>query len=358
MILLRACARLPKVPLCGGVWGRQSGVLDLCGFSCSRGLKVTVVGASGGIGQPLSLLLKSHPDIDVLSIHDLRHTAGVAADLSHICTKSVVKAFEGPKNLRAAMKDADIVVVPAGLPRKPGMTRSDLIGVNAAVAADVAIAASEVCPGTLLAFITNPINTIVPLAASILKSKGTFDPNRLFGVTSLDYVRAKTFLGDAMNVNPQSVELPVIGGHTGTTILPIISQCKPEFKGEEVDRLALVDRIQEAGTEVVEAKAGQGSATLSMAYAANMFVCSLIKGIMGKSEEEIAEYAYVESDVTKVDFFATRIKLGPQGVMDNCGLPEMDEYEEAALKCCLSELKKNIEMGYKLGDELKNREAK
>ncbi|EDV40771.1 uncharacterized protein Dana_GF23749 [Drosophila ananassae] len=355
MILLRACARLPKVPLC--VCGRQLGVLDLCGCSCRRGLKVTVVGAAGGIGQPLSLLLKANPDIDVLSVHDLRHTAGVAADLSHICTKSVVKAFEGPKKLKAAMKGADIVVVPAGLPRKPGMARSDLIGVNASVAADVAIAASDVCPGALLAYITNPINTIVPLAAAILKRKGTFDPNRLFGVTTLDCVRAKTFLGDAMNVNPQSVELPVIGGHTGTTILPIISQCKPEFKGEEMERLALVDRIQEAGTEVVKAKAGLGSATLSMAYAANQFVCSLIKAILGKSEEDVVEYAYVESDVTKVDFFATRIKLGPQGVMDNCGLPEMDEYEAAAMKCCLVELKKDIELGYKLSDDFKNREC-
>ncbi|KAH8329622.1 hypothetical protein KR074_005019, partial [Drosophila pseudoananassae] len=315
-----------------------------------RGLKVTVVGASGGIGQPLALLLKSHPDIDILALHDLRHTAGVAADLSHVCTKSVVKAYEGPKNLKAAMKDADIVVVPAGLPRKPGMARSDLIGVNASVAADVAIAASDVCPGTLLAYITNPVNTIVPIAATILRARGTYDPKRLFGITTLDCVRAKAFLGEAMNVNPQCVEIPVIGGHTGTTILPIISKCKPEFKGDETERLALIYRIQQAGTEVVEAKAGAGSATLSMAFAANQFVCSLIKAVMGKGDEDIEEYAYVESDVTKVEFFSTRLKLGPQGIMDNLGLPEMNEEEEAALKCCLPELKKNIELGYELGE--------
>lgn len=70
------------------------------------------------------------------------------------------------------MDKADIVVIPAGLPRKPGMKREDLVDVNASVACEVAFAASEVCPGAMLAFITNPINVIVPIVATILKAKG------------------------------------------------------------------------------------------------------------------------------------------------------------------------------------------
>ncbi|KAH8384348.1 hypothetical protein KR200_001425, partial [Drosophila serrata] len=316
----------------------------------SRGLKVTVVGAVGGIGQPLSLLLKLNPHIESLALHDLQSTDGVVMDLSHIDTPATACPFEGGdgKSLRKAMLMADIVVIPAGLPRKPGMNRTDLINVNASVAAEVALAASEVCPGAFLAFITNPINIIVPLAATILKAKCNYDPNRLFGVTTLDVVRAKTFVGDFLNVNPSKVDLPVIGGHTGKTILPILSQCKPAYTGTDEERTELIKHIQEAGTDVVNAKKGDGSATLSMAYAASRFVNSLVKAIKG-SDEPIVECAYVESDVTEAEFFSTPLVLGPQGIKENLGLPDMDDNETQALEEMLPELKKNIETGIKLG---------
>ncbi|KAH8239873.1 hypothetical protein KR032_008908 [Drosophila birchii] len=315
-----------------------------------RGIKVTIVGAAGGIGQPLSLLLKHNPHIEHLAVQDLRNTTGAAMDLSHISTPATVCPFEGEKSLKKAMLMADIVVIPAGLPRKPGMNRTDLVNVNASVAADVALAASEVCPGAFLAFITNPINIIVPLAATILKAKCHYDPNRLFGVTSLDVVRAKTFVGDALNINPMKVEVPVIGGHTGTTILPILSQCKPAYKGTDEEWKTLLARIREAGTEVVNAKKGEGSATLSMAYAAARFVNSLIKAIKG-SDEPIVECAYVESEATEAQFFATPLVLGPRGIKENLGLPDMDDRESEALEEMLPLLKKNIEVGIKLGND-------
>ncbi|KAH8257327.1 hypothetical protein KR038_007427 [Drosophila bunnanda] len=315
-----------------------------------RGLKVTIVGAVGGIGQPLALLLKLNPHIESLALHDLQSTKGVAMDLSHIDTPATVCHFEGGKSLRKAMLMADIVVIPAGMPRKPGMNRTDLVNVNASVAAAVALAASEVCPKAFLAFITNPINIIVPLAATILKARCNYDPNRLFGVTSLDVVRAKTFVGDVLNVNPAKVDLPVIGGHTGKTILPILSLCKPPYKGTDEERKELIHRIQEAGTEVVNAKKGDGSATLSMAYAAHRLVNSLIKAIKG-SDEPIVECAYVESEVTDAQFFSTPLVLGPQGIKENLGLPEMDDSEMEALEEMLPKLKKNIETGIKLGKD-------
>ncbi|XP_017051977.1 probable malate dehydrogenase, mitochondrial [Drosophila ficusphila] len=322
-----------------------------CGVS-RRGLKVAVVGAAGGIGQPLSLLLKQNPHISMLALHDLKNTSGVVVDLSHINTPAMVCSFEGKDGLKKAMDKADIVVIPAGLPRKPGMKREDLVDVNASVACEVAYAASAVCPAAFLAFITNPINVIVPIVATILKAKGTYDPNRLFGVTTLDVVRSKTFIGDILNVNPQTVEIPVIGGHTGTTILPILSQCKPPYKGSDEERDALIHRIQEAGTEVVNAKNGQGSATLSMAYAASNFVNSLIKGIKGSDGECIVECAYVESDVTEACFFATPLILGPQGIEENLGLPEMDDKEQESLECMLPILKENIKKGIKMGEDM------
>ncbi|CAO3631260.1 unnamed protein product [Cunninghamella echinulata] len=89
-------------------------------------VKVTVCGAAGGIGQPLSLLLKQSELIDQLSLYDIVNTPGVAADLSHINTKSKVTGYVGAAQLEDAIKDSTVVVIPAGVPRKPGMTRDDL----------------------------------------------------------------------------------------------------------------------------------------------------------------------------------------------------------------------------------------
>ncbi len=81
---------------------------------------MTVLGASGGIGQPLSLLLKQNPCVSQLSLYDIAGTPGVTADLSHIETSAKVTGYEGPEQLGEALKGSDVVVIPAGVPRKPG----------------------------------------------------------------------------------------------------------------------------------------------------------------------------------------------------------------------------------------------
>ena len=108
-------------------------------MSTSSKPKVAVLGAAGGIGQPLSLLLKLSPRIGTLSCYDIVGTPGVAADLSHIPTASTVTGSlpaagawppKGNEGLKDALEGASVVVIPAGVPRKPGMTRDDLFNVS------------------------------------------------------------------------------------------------------------------------------------------------------------------------------------------------------------------------------------
>merc|ERR1711910_8106 len=279
---------------------------------------VAVMGASGGIGQPLSMLLKLNPGITKLALYDIVHTPGVAADLSHIETKAVTTGFVGADQLEASLAGAEIVVIPAGVPRKPGMTRDDLFNTNASIVATIAAAAAKVCPDAMIGIISNPVNSTVPIAAEVYKKAGVCNPKKIFGVSTLDVVRSNEFIGALKGINPQEVNCPVVGGHAGVTIMPLISQCSPAVSFDADTLNALTVRIQDAGTEVVRAKDGAGSATLSMAYAAARFTDSLIKGMKGV--EGVTECAYVESDVTEAKYFAKPLVLGPNGIEKNLGL--------------------------------------
>merc|ERR1712112_376159 len=256
----------------------------------SNNAKVAVLGAAGGIGQPLSMLLKLNPAITQLHLFDIVNTPGVACDLSHVETKAKTVGFVGADQAEASLAGAEIVVIPAGVPRKPGMTRDDLFNTNASIVATLAAAAAKVCPDAMVGIISNPVNSTVPIAAEVYKKAGVYNPKKIFGVSTLDVVRSNEFIGALKGINPQEVNCPVVGGHAGATIMPLISQCSPAVSFDADTLSALTVRIQDAGTEVVKAKDGAGSATLSMAYAAARFTDSLIKGMKGV--EGVTECAY------------------------------------------------------------------
>lgn len=307
--------------------------------------KVAILGAAGGIGQPLALLIKMSPLVSALHLYDVANVKGVAADLSHCNTPSQVLDFTGASELGSALKGVDVVVIPAGVPRKPGMTRDDLFNINAGIVKSLIEAVADNCPDAFIHIISNPVNSTVPIAAEILKQKGVFDPKKLFGVSTLDVVRANTFVAQKKNLKLIDVDVPVVGGHAGITILPLLSKTKPSvsFTDEEVQELTV--RIQNAGTEVVEAKAGTGSATLSMAYAAARFVESSLRALDG--DGDVYECSYVQSDLTELPFFASRIKIGKKGVeaFISSDLQGLTEYEQKALEALKPELKSSIEKG-------------
>lgn len=314
-----------------------------------KGRKVAVLGASGGIGQPLSLLLKTSPLVSDLSLYDIQHTKGVGADLSHIDTKSKISAFVGPEQLHDALKGVDVVVIPAGVPRKPGMTRDDLFNVNATIVADLATACAKVCPEAILCIISNPVNSTVPIASEIMKKHNVYNPAKILGVTTLDVVRSNTFISELKGVDVSKVVVPVIGGHSGNTIVPLLSQVSPSINFTKEDLDYLTKRIQNGGTEVVEAKAGAGSATLSMAYAGARFVYSVLEALNGK--EGVIECAYVATEGMEAKYFATPLHFDASGFKKSLGVGKLSEYEVKLVQAAMKELKSNIEKGEKFVHE-------
>ncbi|KAF3561626.1 hypothetical protein DY000_02019413 [Brassica cretica] len=275
------------------------------------GFKVAILGAAGGIGQSLSLLMKMNPLVSLLHLYDVVNAPGVTADVSHMDTGAVVRGFLGAKQLEDALTGMDLVI-PAGVPRKPGMTRDDLFKINAGI-------------------------------VKTLCEAGTYDPKKLLGVTTLDVARANTFVAEVLGLDPREVDVPVVGGHAGVTILPLLSQVKPPSSFTPSETEYLTNRIQNGGTEVVEAKAGAGSATLSMAYAAAKFADACLRGLRG--DANVVECSFVASQVTELPFFATKVRLGRTGAEEVYQLGPLNEYERVGPEKAKEELAGSIQKG-------------
>ena len=306
-------------------------------------MKVAVLGAAGGIGQALALLLKTQlPSGSELSLYDIAPvTPGVAVDLSHIPTDVKIKGLSG-EDATPALEGADVVLISAGVARKPGMDRSDLFNVNAGIVKNLVQQIAKTCPQACIGIITNPVNTTVAIAAEVLKKAGVYDKNKLFGVTTLDIIRSNTFVAELKGKSATEVEVPVIGGHSGVTILPLLSQI-PGVSFSDQEIADLTKRIQNAGTEVVEAKAGGGSATLSMGQAAARFGLSLVRAMQG--EKGVVECAYVEGDGHYARFFSQPLLLGKNGVEERQSIGKLSAFEQQALGGMLDTLKKDIALG-------------
>jgi len=322
-------------------------------FSPSKGnSKVCVCGGSGGIGQPLSLLMAMDPNVGELSVYDLTIAmvppGGVAADLSHLEKKVKVKGYAKALDEKAVdvlgdcLKGCSLVLVPAGMPRKPGQTRDDLFKINANIAKEVVEACAKHCPDAVVALIVNPVNSVVPAMAELYKKKG-LDPKKIVGVTTLDCVRANKFVAEIRGVDPDDVEVPVIGGHAGVTIMPVFSQDKHAAKIPASEIPALDKHVQDAGTDVVNAKNGKGSATLSMAYAGARLGKAVLAGLNGTPTTECA---YVMSDVEKdMPYFTSKVTFGKQGVEKVHPIGKLNQYEEGRLAEAKAALKKEIQSG-------------
>jgi len=235
------------------------------------------------------------------------------------------------------------------------MTRDDLFKINAGIVKGIIEGIAEHCPKSYILVISNPVNSTVPIAAEVLKNAGVFDPKKLFGVTTLDVVRAETFVQDITGEkDPSKTIIPVIGGHSGETIVPLFSQAKPAVNIPEDKLDALVNRVQFGGDEVVKAKDGAGSATLSMAYAGFRFAERVLRAQKGESGIVEPTFVYLPgvpggdaiAKETGCDFFSVPVELGPSGAEKAINvLGSANAHEKKLIETAITGLKGNIEKG-------------
>merc|ERR1712232_1438247 len=254
---------------------------------------------------------------------DLSHIEGKCKVTSTVLTVEKDKAIDkaGP-----ALTGCHLVLVPAGVPRKPGQDRKDLININAGIAKGTVEACAKHCPDAVLGLIVNPVNSIVPAMCEMWKKAG-LNPKKIVGISTLDVVRANKFVQE---ITGKRAQVPVIGGHAGKTILPLFSQdsAAAKIKAELIPDLDV--RVQDAGTEVVKAKNGKGSATLSMAYAGARLGKAVLSGLAGVPATECA---YVESSIQSgLPYFASKVVFGKNGVEKVLPIGSLSEHEKKRLE--------------------------
>jgi len=108
------------------------------------------------------------------------------------------------------------------------LLHSDLFNINASVIRDLTTVIAQTAPAAFVLIITNPVNSTLPIAVETLKKYNVYNPAKVFGVTTLDVVRASTFTVQALGQgDPRQLKVPVVGGHSGATILPLLSLATP-----------------------------------------------------------------------------------------------------------------------------------
>jgi malate dehydrogenase len=274
--------------------------------------KVTVIGA-GNVGATCAdVLAKRNVASDIVLI-DIKEgvSEGKAMDIMQTATLTGINVrVKGVTNDYPATADSDVIVITSGLPRKPGMTREELIGVNAGIVKSVVESALKYSPHAKLIVVSNPMDPMCYLTAKI----SGLPRNSVLGLGgALDSSRFKYYLSQALSVNPNDIEATVIGGHGDTTMVPLVSSAT--YRGVPVTQFLsseVLDKVT-ADTKV-------GGATLtgllgtSAWYAPGAAAAAMAESIIKDEKRIIPCGVLVEGEYDETDLvIGVPVVLGKDG---------------------------------------------
>ena len=301
-------------------------------------MKVAVIGA-GNVGASLVQRIAEAGLADVVVVDIVEGVPqGKALDLTqaapivgHDCRVAGTSSY-------AEIEGSDVVVITAGLPRKPGMSRLDLLKVNADIVGGVASEVKRRCPDAIVIVVTNPLDVMTHHAQRVTG----FEPERVIGMAGvLDSARLRAFIALELEVSVNDVQAMVLGGH-GDSMVPLprfstVSGIGIELlmSQEAIDRI--VDRTRKAGTEIV-ALLKTGSAYYAPAAAAFQMVEAILKDrkrILPACVKCTGQYG-----INGI-YVGVPIKLGAKGVEQIIELP-LTAYELASLRKSAEEVEQAI----------------
>ncbi|HRP30270.1 MAG TPA: malate dehydrogenase [Agriterribacter sp.] len=262
-------------------------------------MKVTVVGA-GAVGATCADNIARAALCEELVLLDIKEGLAEGKAMDMMQTAALLN-FEtkiiGSTNDYAKTKGSDVVVITSGIPRKPGMTREELIGINAGIVKGVANNILQHSPDAVIVIISNPMDTMTYLA---LKSTG-LPKNRIIGMGgTLDSSRFRYFLSQALQVSPNDLQGFVIGGHGDTTMIPLTRLAT--YQGTPVSAYATAETLSKVAADTMV-----GGATLtkllgtSAWYAPGASGADLVKAIVRDEKRLMPCSVYLEGEYGQKD---------------------------------------------------------
>ena len=262
-------------------------------------MKVTVVGA-GNVGASCAEYIAIKRIASEVVLLDIKEgfAEGKALDLTQTATTLGFNTrITGVTNDYSATAGSDVVVITSGIPRKPGMTREELIGINAGIVQSVAESILKNSPDATIVVVSNPMDTMTYLA---LKATG-LPKNRIIGMGgALDSSRFKTYLSKALDKPANDIQGMVIGGHGDTTMIPLTRLAS--YNGTPVSQHLSAEKLEE-----VAAATMVGGATLtkllgtSAWYAPGASVAYLVDSIINDQKRMIPCSVYLEGEYGQND---------------------------------------------------------
>ena len=262
-------------------------------------MKVTIVGA-GNVGATAADVIASKEIAENVVLLDIKEgfAEGKALDLMQTAsTKGFDSVITGTTGDYSLTEGSDVVVITSGIPRKPGMTREELIGINANIVKDVSENILEYTPNPIIVMVSNPMDTMTYLA---LKSTG-LDPKRVIGMGgALDSSRFKTYISLAINKPQKNIDAIVIGGHGDTTMIPLYRFAK--YNDNLLTELLNSDEIEKVVKSTMV-----GGATLtkllgtSAWYAPGSSIAYLVDSILNDHKNIIPCSVYLDGEYDQSD---------------------------------------------------------
>lgn len=314
----------------------------------SRSIQVSIVGATNEVASHVAMFLKHSDHISQLNLFDDdERVHGLASELNQIPGRANVQTFMGDVNLPSALDSSKLILMLQNTVNRRGNTAEQNVAINSLSIKRLCKAMTNRNSNAFLAVSTGPVNSTIPLISTLLFKNGGYNPQKVFGITNVDSARSRSVAAQTLKVNPDLLKIPVIGGHSKDTVVPLFSNICPTHLSIECSQAnMLTSMVRKAEEEVVCKKNNGQPDTLAMAWSISEFVDGIVKAMLG---EVLILNCYTANPHFGTRYFAGPCIVGPDGIQSTCKELSLSDLESTLLAKALPIIYDDVALGESFG---------